>query len=105
MFVLLLNPINERLEIMHDIAWSETKENLLKFLEAEKADIPYEEKDENGKSWYKTFKKGSKLENYNLPADLTVAYDEQILQVETEENVIANYRHWLSETKNKLFQV
>lgn len=69
-FVLALNPVTDRLESKRDVAWSEDRESLVRWM------LNQRHLDENGQPSYwndgrygKSFKQGSPLERYNLPRE------------------------------------
>ena len=86
-----------QIEILTDVAWSQTKEELERFIESERVD---EYKDGN---WYKTFRKDGPLEWYNEPYE---SFSEShFIRMMTTEELVFNYNKHLDEMKENLFEV
>lgn len=97
MFVLQLNPMRSRAEDVRPVAYAETREALINFIEAEKVE-PYKDDGSggygnehlsSGYSYHKTFRKMGPLEWFNPPPD-TENYEpgyrgEGIVRVPTRE--------------------
>lgn len=62
MYTLTLNPMMSNAEKEVPVARGETEEGLIEFVKRELADEPYKDG-----QYFKVFKKGSRLENFNPP--------------------------------------
>ena len=85
MFVLRLNDMRAaNIENLTNVARAETKEVLIKYLEAEKCEMYTTDEGR----WSKSYKQGGPLEWYNTPYDL----NEVIVNVKTEDDWAHNAR-------------
>jgi hypothetical protein len=99
MFILYLNNMRDcKIEMLQPVAWAETKEQLLQFLEAQKVE-PYSDREMEetyGTTWSKTFRKGGPLEWHNPPYDAEIhfrripTHEEVIESLEREKTYIMN---------------
>ena len=97
MWILLLNHIRDKAEIVQPVARAETKEALERFLESER--VPqYREKDEwssshiyGDRTWLKSYRKGGPLEYYNTPR----GHDDHFCDIGTEKDaMVAAAERW-----------
>lgn len=82
MFVLKLNPMQGRCEAMRIVGWSDDREVLVRFLEAERVE-PYRDG-----QWLKQFRKNGPLEWFNPGGDGDI------------ENV-GEFEDWIADAKAK----
>lgn len=99
MYVLLLNPIFGRAEARIAVAVADSVDKLKEFVEKEKVDtwqdvLPNLAKGVEHFTYYKTFKKGGPLENFNQPDANAYAPIPSLAKVLADEE--RKYTTWLN---------
>lgn len=96
-YLLFLNPMRERFESMDLVAFAESREALLNFMQSQKTAEPwYDESQETPNvygsynRWYKVFKQGGPLEWYN-DIDRDNQLQERWVNEETLQHLSSHY--------------
>lgn len=100
MWLLRLNPVTDRAESVRIVAWAETEQQLLDFLQQESVE-PY--KDDR---FHKVFRQGGPLEWYNPPYNgYTFSDTPAIIDVGTVQNWIDDTIKQYNDIRSKYMEV